>query len=136
MADPPLDALRHALDVARQREFAEVEVSLGAFSFEGVLEPRKAKSRRAASLGGAAGEPSEPTAQPIVSPVVGYYREGRVKLAEGATIQRGDLVAVIEALGLANDVESSVEGVVQEVLVQPGDPVDYGKVLARIKVPD
>jgi acetyl-CoA carboxylase biotin carboxyl carrier protein len=64
---------------------------------------------------------------------VGYYRADGAKLEVGQTIEKGDVVATIAALGLANDLESPVSGVVTEVLAKEGDPVQYGQVLAKVK---
>lgn len=132
MADAHSDSLRHALEIARQRGYAEVEVSLGSLEFQAVLEPRATKPRPQATSGVAQVEEG-PELSKITAPVVGYFREGKVVLAPGAAIKKGDIVAIIEALGLANEVEATESGEVQEVLVSAGDAVDFGKVLATLK---
>lgn len=132
MADAHSESLRHALEIARQRGYAEVEVSLGSLQFQAVLEPRATKPRSQPTQGVAAVEEG-PKLSKITSPVVGYFREGKVALTPGAPVKKGDIVAVIEALGLANEVEATESGEVQEVLVNAGDPVDFGKVLATLK---
>ena len=76
---------------------------------------------------------SEPALLPIKANQVGYYRPAGKPLEVGLTVSKGDVVAVISALGLANDLESPVEGEVVEVLVADGEPVQFGQVLAQVK---
>jgi biotin carboxyl carrier protein len=127
MASIDLETVRHSLTVARKNGFAEVELVSGEDHFHATLEPLP---RTAA----AASESSKaPVVTPIVAPLVGYYRPGPVDLSVGATIAIGDVVAIIGALGIANEVESKVAGEVTEVLVIPGDPVQFNQVLAMVK---
>ena len=67
----------------------------------------------------------------IKATLVGYYREAKEPIAVGRTIRKGDPVGTIEALGIVTDVTSKVEGEIVEVLVEPGQAVEYGQVLAR-----
>jgi len=133
MSELNLEYVRHALELARKNGFAEVEVSTGEVSFTATLSPA-AKRPTAAAAGTPGSEASaEPERLPIKSTIVGYYREANPPLAVGQTIARGDVVAVIAALGLANDIESTVAGEVVEVLVQPEQPVEYGQPLAFVR---
>ncbi|MDR3690552.1 MAG: hypothetical protein P4L46_14335 [Fimbriimonas sp.] len=127
--DPKL--VRHALTVARQHGFAEVELGIGDNSFSAKLDPgpKKGKKQASCDMDGT----SEPAALTITSTLVGYYREAKQPLKVGANVEAGEVVAVVTALGLANDVESKVTGEVVEVLVQPGQAVEYGQVLAKVK---
>lgn len=131
---PSLDSelVTHALKVARQHGFAEVEIGVGDSVFRAKLDPapRAAAPARSAAPTDAA---TEPSLAAIKSPIVGYYQERAEPLLPGQVVKHGDVVAVIAALGLANDVESQVSGEVVDVLVQPGDPVQYGQVLATVR---
>ncbi len=51
----------------------------------------------------------------------------------GKTIQKGDTVCIIEAMKLMNEIESDISGKVVEVLVNDGDPVEYGMPLFAIE---
>ena len=67
---------------------------------------------------------------PIVSPLVGvFYRAGspgaKPLVQVGDTIERGQKVAIIEAMKVMNDVTSDCRGVVAEILVEDGTPVTY-----------
>lgn len=67
---------------------------------------------------------------PIVSPLVGvFYRAaspGSKPLVQvGDTVERGQKVAIVEAMKLMNDVVSDCRGVVLEILVEDATPVAY-----------
>ncbi len=127
---PDLDSylVRHALTVARESGYAEVSLSVDGASFSAVLEPLK-KPRRAASLP-ADGADAEPEVKFIKSTLVGYLQS--LSLVPGEEVAKGTVVAVVTALGLANDIESPVSGGVLEVLAKVGDPVEYGQPLAKV----
>jgi acetyl-CoA carboxylase biotin carboxyl carrier protein len=129
--DPEL--IRHAIQVARQHGFAEVEIGLRESTFRAKLEPAPRAAARTAPAAGS--ESSEPGSDlvPIKASIVGYYQERPEPLLPGSVVKHGEVVAVIAALGLANDVESHVAGEVVDVLVKAGDPVEYGQVLATVR---
>jgi biotin carboxyl carrier protein len=133
MANLDLELVRHALTVARQNGFAEVELALGEDTFSATLEPA-AKTKKAPRANGPVDEePQAPTLVDVRSSLVGFYREASSPLQVGIRVEKGDIVAVLVALGIANDLESPASGEVLEVLVEPNQPVEYGQVLARIK---
>jgi acetyl-CoA carboxylase biotin carboxyl carrier protein len=134
MPELDLETVRYALDVARKHGFAEVELNHGADAFSARLGAQ-AKSSSAGSAEASQREapPAEPEAVPIRATLVGYYQEGPVPLRIGINVAKGDVVAVIAALGLANDVDSTVDGEVVEVLVEPDQPVEYGQALAMVR---
>jgi acetyl-CoA carboxylase biotin carboxyl carrier protein len=73
----------------------------------------------------------------IVSPIVGtFYRSpapDEPPFADmGTRIQKGQVVCIIEAMKVMNEIESEVAGEVVEILVQNGEPVEYGQVLMRV----
>lgn len=127
---PGLDAdtIRHALKTARERGLASVKLKQDGSSFRAVLDPNFEESWI---------EPAPAEAEvdslEIGSPLVGYYSEAEPPLAPGLEVRPGDVVAQITALGLPNDVTASEAGVVEEVLVQPGQAVEYGQTLARMR---
>jgi biotin carboxyl carrier protein len=125
-----LDVIRHALKVARERGFAQVDLEFGETEFSAKLaahasKPLQRDAEAASSV--------DSGLTPITAPVVGYYRDGVKPLAAGSQIQKGTIVAVVAALGLANDVESPVTGEVVEVLVKANDPVEFGQPLALVR---
>jgi acetyl-CoA carboxylase biotin carboxyl carrier protein len=58
--------------------------------------------------------------------------DGPLLAAEGERVEPGRVLGVIETLGLANDVEAPVGGVLAEFLVQDGEAVEYGEPIAAI----
>jgi acetyl-CoA carboxylase biotin carboxyl carrier protein len=74
----------------------------------------------------------------VESPIVGtFYRapapgaEPFVK--EGDYVEKGQTLCIIEALKVMNEIESEVSGVVRKVLVENGQPVEYGQPLFHIE---
>ena len=74
----------------------------------------------------------------ISSPMVGtFYRAPDpssppfVKIGE--SVQKNQTLCIIEAMKLMNEIESDIDGVLEEVFVQNGKPVEYGKKLFAIK---
>lgn len=74
----------------------------------------------------------------VTSPLVGTFYAAPAEDAEpfvkaGDTVKKGQVVAIVEAMKLMNEIESEVDGVIAEVLVKNGEMVDYGKPLFRVK---
>ena len=70
----------------------------------------------------------------VKSPMVGtFYRapspEADPYVEEGAPVSAGDVLCVIEAMKLMNELECEVVGRIAEICVENAEPVDYGQVL-------
>ena len=50
----------------------------------------------------------------------------------GKEVKKGDVLCIIEAMKLMNEIEAEIGGKIAEVLVKDGEPVDYGKPLFKI----
>src|SRR5438045_3002562 len=126
MAGLDIDLIRHALTVAQEHGFAEVELETEENSFKARLEPGAKKKAVAAPVKAAdtAATNGEIGVKAIKSPIVGFYRTGPTPLEKGKTVKSGEVVAVVNALGIANDVESKVSGEVLEVMVIDGQGVE------------
>ena len=77
---------------------------------------------------------AEPTGHIVKSPMVGtFYRSsapGSPAFVEvGANINEGDTLCIIEAMKLLNEIDSDVSGVVTKILVENGQPVEFGQPL-------
>jgi acetyl-CoA carboxylase biotin carboxyl carrier protein len=73
----------------------------------------------------------------VTSPMVGtFYRapapEAPAYVEVGTRVTKGQTLCILEAMKLMNELESEVEGVVREILVDNAEPVEYGQVLFRI----
>ena len=50
----------------------------------------------------------------------------------GKKVKKGDILCIIEAMKLMNEIESEFDGEIKEILVKDGEPVEYGKPLFKI----
>jgi acetyl-CoA carboxylase biotin carboxyl carrier protein len=78
--------------------------------------------------------PPVPEGHLIKSPMVGtFYRSsapGAQPFVElGQTVKSGDVVCIIEAMKLLNEIEADHDGIVTTILVENGQPVEYGQPL-------
>jgi acetyl-CoA carboxylase biotin carboxyl carrier protein len=82
--------------------------------------------------------PPEPTGHQLKSPMVGtFYRApspGAPPFIEvGQQVTKGQTLCIIEAMKLLNEIESDATGTVKAVLVENGQPVEYGQPLFTIE---
>jgi len=85
---------------------------------------------------------SEPSAAgdlvEIHSPIVGTFYsspspDAEAFVNEGDKVKAGDVLCIIEAMKLMNEIEAEGSGTIVEILVENGQPVEYNQVLFRIK---
>jgi len=81
--------------------------------------------------------PAKSTALEIKSPMVGtFYSSPEPGAAAyvnvGQRISKGQIVCIIEAMKIMNEIESEYDGIVREVLAENAHPVEYGQPLYRI----
>ena len=153
-----LDQIKKILDLVREHELSEFEVE-----HEGLrLKIRKdangahvvahvAPHQAPASAQAAAPPPPAPAGPSVAelgdaeielavvkSPIVGtFYRSsepGSASFVEiGASVKKGDVLCIIEAMKLMNEIDSEYEGEVVNVYVENGQPVQYGERLFAIR---
>ncbi|MBD2090478.1 acetyl-CoA carboxylase biotin carboxyl carrier protein [Microcoleus sp. FACHB-1515] len=145
--------IRELLAVLQQTDIAEL--SIKSSDFELTVRKDRAGSDRppppdAPELPSAVAPPpvpvpaAAPTPPPkadrlleVVSPMVGtFYRapgpEEPPYVEVGDRIRVGQAVCIIEAMKLMNELEAEVAGEIVEILVQNGQPVEYGQPLMRV----
>ena len=94
----------------------------------------------APQTGGGAGAPAAVAPSHLVeikSPMVGTFYSAPEPGAEpyakaGSRVAAGQVVCIIEAMKIMNEIESEVAGVVREVLVENAQPVEFGQPLFRV----
>jgi acetyl-CoA carboxylase biotin carboxyl carrier protein len=93
----------------------------------------------AGAAGASAAAPAVPgpTLLEIKSPMVGtFYRSpepgAEAYVKAGSRVAPGQVVCIIEAMKIMNEIESEVAGVVKEVLLENAQPVEFGQVLFRV----
>ena len=74
----------------------------------------------------------------VLSPMVGTYYaasspESDPFVSVGAKIETGQTLCILEAMKLMNELTAEIGGTVREIVVQNGDPVEFGQVLFRIE---
>lgn len=75
-----------------------------------------------------------PAGKVVTSPLVGTFYVAPAQGAEpfvrvGDSVKAGQVLGIVEAMKLMNDIESEFDGVVVKILVQDGEPVEYGQPL-------
>ncbi len=74
----------------------------------------------------------------ITSPMVGtFYRssnpDAEPYVQEGDIVKKGDVVCIVEAMKLMNEVKSEVSGRIREVLAENAEPIEFGQVLFTVE---
>jgi acetyl-CoA carboxylase biotin carboxyl carrier protein len=148
-----LRKLKTLIDLVQQSGIAELEITEGEERVRisrGVPGPQAAAPVQAytipaAAVPVAAGAPAAqapegeaqapaPEGHVIRSPMVGtFYRSsapGAKPFVEiGQAVKAGDTLCIVEAMKLLNEIEADQDGVVKAVLVENGQPVEYGEPL-------
>ena len=83
---------------------------------------------------GATEAEAAPEGQLVKAPMVGtFYRspspDAKAFVEVGQAVKKGDTVCIIEAMKLMNEIETDVSGVVKAILIENGQPVEYGQPL-------
>lgn len=99
------------------------------------VETTKKESTPDATSGG---DKIEKEGNIVVSPLVGTFycapsQDAQPFVKVGDTVKKGDIIAIVEAMKLMNEIESDYDGIVTEILVKNEDNVEYGQPLFRIQ---
>jgi acetyl-CoA carboxylase biotin carboxyl carrier protein len=75
---------------------------------------------------------------PIVAPMVGTFYvspspEAPAYVRQGDRVNKGQVVCIVEAMKLMNEIESDVSGTITKVAVANGQPVEYGQTLFLVQ---
>lgn len=78
--------------------------------------------------------PVEDAGHQVKSPMVGtFYRSSapgsKAFVEVGSTVKTGETICIIEAMKLLNEIEADRDGVIKAILVENGQPVEYGQPL-------
>ncbi|MGB3053122.1 MAG: acetyl-CoA carboxylase biotin carboxyl carrier protein [Polyangiales bacterium] len=145
-----LDQLRELIRLLDEANLTEIEVEhdddrirvrrdptpvLGAAAAESVAPAAAPGSERA----GVASAPEDDDGAYVTSPFVGtFYRApspgGAPFVDIGDSIVPGQVLCIVEAMKLMNEIEAEAAGTIVEVLVENGKPVEYGDRLFRIEI--
>ena len=156
-----LDDIRQILDLVREHDLAEFELERDGLKVRvrkagrevtvvppvmsmPVMTPSPAAGppAPAPAVGGGPTPADEPTAVDLAvikSPIVGtFYRapepDARNFVEIGDTVKKGQVLCIIEAMKLMNEIESDADGEISAVYVENGRPVQFGDRLFALKV--
>ena len=143
-----LRKLKKLIDLVQESGIAELEITEGeekvkivkggAVSLTTTGVPAAAPAPAALEAKPAAPPPAEPPAgqegHVVKAPMVGtFYRspspDAKPFVEVGQSVKEGDTICIIEAMKLMNEIEADASGVVKAVLVENGQPVEYGQPL-------
>lgn len=102
------------------------------------LQPAAVPAAAAPAAAAVVTEVVLPEGHVVKSPMVGtFYRSSapgaNVFVEAGQTVKAGDTLCIIEAMKLLNEIESDKSGVIKAILVENGQPVEYGEPLFVIE---
>lgn len=123
------------LEINEGEERVRITRSTPAAAVHQVVAPApQAVAATAPAAAPAAAEPAAPEGHVVKSPMVGtFYRSpspGAKAFADiGQNVNAGDTLCIIEAMKLLNEIEADKAGVIKAILVENGQPVEFGQPL-------
>jgi acetyl-CoA carboxylase biotin carboxyl carrier protein len=144
-----LRKLKTLIDLVAESDIAELEVTEGESKVRIVkssaapqsqmimMQPQQAMQQPLAATAPLPATPVaivEPQGHIVKSPMVGsFYRSaapGSPPFVEvGSTVKEGDTLCIIEAMKLLNEIDADASGVIKQILVENGQPVEFGQPL-------
>jgi acetyl-CoA carboxylase biotin carboxyl carrier protein len=127
-----IDAVEEIANVFGASHLTKIEMSGPGWAIEMEREPAAPAVRRQAAPPTPAPAEAAPAAaenQIVTSPGVGVFQETEPRTEAGRRVRAGDIVGYVEALSLRTDIRAVIDGFVSEVLVEDGQPVEYGQPL-------
>ncbi len=143
--------VHHLVELLTRHELTELEVERKGFRIRVrrggsaaetgptvTVEPRRQAVEPSGGLPGAAADaiPSSSLVT-VTSPIVGtFYRspspDADAYVDEGEFVKKGQVLCIVEAMKLMNEIESEVDGRVHKILTESAKPVEYGQPLFLI----
>jgi len=143
-----LRKLKKLIDLVQESGIAEIEITEGEEKVRiarggavSVTPPAAGAAPLAVAPPAGAPAPAAPPAAEAVqeghivkSPMVGtFYRaaspEAKPFVDVGSTVKEGETICVLEAMKLMNEIEADASGTIKAILVENGQPVEYGQAL-------
>ncbi len=146
-----LKDIKELIALMRRNELSEFEMETEGFRIklkkggetviaQAPMAYAPAPAAQAAPAGAAAAPAAEakPAGREITSPMVGTFYsaaspESSAYVEVGATVNEDTVVCIIEAMKVMNEIKAETRGVIAEILVENGKPVQYGQPLFRLK---
>jgi acetyl-CoA carboxylase biotin carboxyl carrier protein len=150
-----LRKLKKLIDLVQESGVAELEITEGeervkivrggqvevvpvAASPAAAVVPAAAAPAPATQVPAPPAAPAAPEGHVVKSPMVGTFYRAASPDAEpfaevGDTVKSGQTICIIEAMKLMNEIEADHDGVIKAILVENGQPVEYGEPLIVIE---
>ena len=141
--------VKKLIELIEKSDIAEIEIKEGdegvrisRLSSSAPVQMVSAPAPTAAAIAPAGAEPAS-TAEPVLSgnvirsPMVGtFYRSpspsSPVFVEVGQSVKLGDVLCIVEAMKMMNQIESDHAGVIEAILVEDGEPVEFDQPLMTI----
>lgn len=140
-----LDEIKNLIELLRDSDITELQIEkegsklkIKREKFMSAFEPSTHVSKPAAAPDEEmAGAVEDQTLITIDSPIVGIYfsaqsPESPPFVTVGARVTKGQVLCIVEAMKLMNEIESDTDGTIAKILVENGHPVEYGEPLFLI----
>jgi acetyl-CoA carboxylase biotin carboxyl carrier protein len=145
-----LKEIKELIALMRRNELSEFEMETEGFRIKlkkggdpvithaPAYYPPQAPSAGPSPAAPAAPAEAKAPAREITSPMVGTFYasvspEASVSVEAGTEVNEETVVCIIEAMKVMNEIKAETRGVIAEVLVENGKPVQYGQALFRLK---
>jgi len=120
-----------------EREGSKVKIKREKFLSSFEVTPVAPIAAPAAASPVAAEAAADNSMATITSPIVGIYYSSTSPEAPpfieiGSYVKKGQVLCIVEAMKLMNEIESDTDGTIAKILVENGQPVEYGEPLFRI----
>lgn len=142
-----LDLMNEHHIASLEYEKGDVKLKLNKNGISGVAESPRIVTHHSAPLPSApAAAPAAPATSPandpsvvaVKSPMVGTYysspapdQPAYVKV--GQTVKEGDVICIVEAMKLMNEIKAECSGTVVEILIENGQPIEYDQPILKLK---
>lgn len=150
-----LETINALLAMMKENDIVELELEEGDFSIAlrkqgafcapamppmpGMMAPMAPMMAApvAAATPAASGD-ADPSLTQVKSPIVGTFYRGPAPesppfVQEGDTVRKDSVVCIIEAMKIMNEIRAETDGVIERVLVEGGEPVEYGQPLFLVR---
>lgn len=141
-----LDEIKNLIELLKDTDITEIQVEREGAKLK--IKREKFLSSFEVSPPGTHASSAEPLAAKeekrdaslitISSPIVGMFFRSSSPDSEpfvevGSNVKKGQVLCIVEAMKLMNEIDTDTDGVVMDILVENGHPVEYGEPLFLIK---
>jgi len=140
-----LEDLKNLIELLKETDITELQVEKDGTKIrirrEKFFSSLEIPTQKAVSIQNTIIKETEDETQRLItvtSPIVGtFYRspspDAQPFVEAGLRVKKGQVLCIIEAMKLMNEIESEVDGIIVKALVENGQPVEYGEPLFLIE---